>query len=117
MTNVPVAGCEGDEGDHPRLISVPIGVGKKFPVCVSAQTDFGSLRIIAAPMSAERINTEWLIAVSCENCTERFVLLGDVSNGTSWLIPYTYVASCPYCHHSGKYHTSTVERIEHQISD
>jgi len=67
-------------------------------------------------VAEERADTEWLLTVFCENCNKRFILLGDASNGTSVLPPYIYVAPCPHCHHLGQYHTSIVERLEHQLS-
>lgn len=40
-------------------------------------------------MAAERVDMEWRLAVSCENCNKRIILLGDASNGTSVLPLYT----------------------------
>ncbi len=52
----------------------------------------------------------WYLAAFCPTGQGYFRFLGDLSQGTSTLVPYTYNLICPDCSEEVQCHSSDVKR-------
>jgi hypothetical protein len=53
---------------------------------------------------------DWYLSAFCPTCQTYFRFLGDLSQGTSTLIPYVYRLICPDCYEEVHCHTNDVKR-------